>query len=148
VKDIKGVAGSQWPLGVAPYLHQSQGRWVLGWAQRGEGVIEHRRWACRSGLGLSRWVGGWHWVQQQGEGGIHIGSSPQSEKEVGQASMRGRGNKVACGIHATLYYSWGCRRCKWRHCRRTCPTKHAGTPILPQRHTPPHQEKHFCPRAP
>ena len=37
-----GVAGSQRPLGVAPYLRQSQGHWVLGWAPRGRGVMEHR----------------------------------------------------------------------------------------------------------
>lgn len=49
MKDVVGVVGSRRPVEVAPYHRRSRVSWMLGWAPRGGGVMEHgqrcrRRW--------------------------------------------------------------------------------------------------------
>ena len=42
------MVGSRQPVEVAPYRRRSWDRWMLGWALRGGGAMEHhRRCRCR-----------------------------------------------------------------------------------------------------
>ena len=111
VKDIIGVVGSQLPLGVALLSSSKPGPLGVGVGMERQGH-DRAPSAMSSQVDLAsagELVGGTGFEssrrQQHGEGGIRINSSPQSGKEVGQASTRGRGNKAACGIHTAPYCS-------------------------------------------